>query len=146
MLKEELGKMLDALHGLEDGARKLQNQNFADIVRSAAGRVHQLTQHPDLDRVQHEVDPSKPAGVQSSPTQFPGQLVERASGVPPGGDSSPDWQKRAADEAQRRNDENASRPDWQKRADEVYPVTVASPTAQVRQSPNPAPLGGERRF
>jgi hypothetical protein len=47
-----LERMRDALHELENAARNLQNQNFADIVKSAAGRVHQLTQHPDLDKVQ----------------------------------------------------------------------------------------------
>ena len=58
-LRTGLERMRDALHELENAARKLQNQNFADIVKSASGRVHQLTQHPDLDKVHDHLEPER---------------------------------------------------------------------------------------
>jgi hypothetical protein len=49
-LKQAIEKMHADLDALEVSARKLQNQNFADVVRSAKGRVHQITEHPDFDK------------------------------------------------------------------------------------------------
>jgi hypothetical protein len=51
MVKDGLANMHAALVGLEEHARKLQNPNFADIVRSASGKVFQLMGHPDLEKV-----------------------------------------------------------------------------------------------
>jgi len=48
-LKDHLENMHVALKELEGHARKLPNQNFADIAKSARGKVHQLMSHPDLD-------------------------------------------------------------------------------------------------
>lgn len=50
-LKEQLKGFAARLEELESHARKLTNQNFADIVASAKGRVLQLTQHPDVEAV-----------------------------------------------------------------------------------------------
>lgn len=36
------------LSELEDAARKLSNQNFADLIKGARGRLAQAVQHPDL--------------------------------------------------------------------------------------------------
>lgn len=56
-LKNSLTDMHTHLAGLEAEARKLQNQNLADVVKSAMGKVQQLSEHPDLERVT-EGDPS----------------------------------------------------------------------------------------
>lgn len=61
-LKRNLGAVVEHLKELEEKARKLQNQNFADIVRSAWASVEQLTQHPDLDAAQGQY------GEQPAPT------------------------------------------------------------------------------
>lgn len=50
-LKGHLERVVNQLTELEGHARKLQNQNFADIVKAAHSRVTQLTQHPDIDAV-----------------------------------------------------------------------------------------------
>jgi hypothetical protein len=59
MLTENLGQMHAALVGLEVHARKLQNQNFADIAKSASGKVFQLLGHPDFAAVQDLHDDEK---------------------------------------------------------------------------------------
>jgi len=56
-MKKELENMHDALRELEGHARKLPNQNFADVVESARGKVKQLVEHPDLDAVSKEAHP-----------------------------------------------------------------------------------------
>lgn len=61
-LKSRLGDFEKALEELEASARKLRNQNFADIVKSAKARVQQLQDHPDLHLAQKEM---------SGPEQFP---------------------------------------------------------------------------
>lgn len=53
-LKTDLLKIRDMLKELEDRARKLKNQNLADIAASAHGRVKQLLDHPDTDLVADE--------------------------------------------------------------------------------------------
>lgn len=45
----ELERLKKQLADLETSARKLANQNFADIVQSAAAKVGQLLEHPDLE-------------------------------------------------------------------------------------------------
>lgn len=55
-LKRELSSLTDRLDELEAAARKLRNQNYADVVKSAKGRVQQLADHPDLHLVQKEMN------------------------------------------------------------------------------------------
>lgn len=55
-LKGGLASVRERLAELETEARKLENKNFADIAASAKGKVHQLTEHPDLERVHAEMD------------------------------------------------------------------------------------------
>lgn len=65
-LKDGLGRMHSALSEVEEAARKLQNQNFADIVQMAKRRVEQLVEHPDVDLVHKELEGEHPRGEQSS--------------------------------------------------------------------------------
>lgn len=52
-VRSNLEHVRNRLHELEAAAReKLENKNFADIVKLAAGRIQQLIEHPDADRVQ----------------------------------------------------------------------------------------------
>jgi len=37
-------------------ARNLKNQNFADIAKSAAAKIEQLSQHPDAVAVAEQLD------------------------------------------------------------------------------------------
>jgi hypothetical protein len=53
--KQGFAKLHEDLAELETAARKLTNQNFADIVAGAKGRIHQLANHPDLELVQREM-------------------------------------------------------------------------------------------
>jgi hypothetical protein len=50
-LNSILQEKVDFLSELEAVARKLQNPNFADIVKSARARMAQLLTHPDLENV-----------------------------------------------------------------------------------------------
>lgn len=50
-IKRGLQSTFDSLKELEARARKLQNQNLADIAASAHGRVRQLMDHPDTELV-----------------------------------------------------------------------------------------------
>ena len=50
-LKNDLQGVFDRLKALEVRARKLQNQNLADIAASAHGKVKQLIDHPDTHLV-----------------------------------------------------------------------------------------------
>lgn len=73
-VKEGLDHMRQALTELEASARKLQNQNFADIVQSAHRRVTQLSEHPDLEAV-HEQLKADHGGLEGAedgkPAEFP---------------------------------------------------------------------------
>lgn len=71
MLKDGLARMADSLKELEGHARKLQNQNFADIVQAAHRRVAQLTQHPDIDEVHKHMAASGEAGPSQDAGPFP---------------------------------------------------------------------------
>lgn len=57
---EHLGKGLqglaDHLTELEGSARKLQNQNFADIVVHARSRICQLIEHADRGLVAEQIE------------------------------------------------------------------------------------------
>ncbi len=55
-LKSALQDVVNKLKGLETRARGLKNQNLADIVASAHGRVVQLSDHPDLELVDERKD------------------------------------------------------------------------------------------
>lgn len=50
-LKTELQRTFDNLKALEERARKLVNQNLADIAASAHGKIKQLIDHPDTELV-----------------------------------------------------------------------------------------------
>lgn len=47
-LKAQLGSCIDGLAGLEAQARKLRNQNLADVISVAGARARQTLEHPDL--------------------------------------------------------------------------------------------------
>jgi hypothetical protein len=55
-LKDNLQHVFDLLKGVEERARKLKNQNLADIAASAHGRVKQLIDHPDTELVDERKD------------------------------------------------------------------------------------------
>lgn len=55
-LKKKLQYIQDELKALEERARKLKNQNLADIAASAHGRFKQLCDHPDLGLVDEKKD------------------------------------------------------------------------------------------
>jgi|ERR1700719_2599473 len=59
-LKGGLQGMFDVLKGVEERARKLKNQNLADIAASAHGRVKQLIDHPDTELVDERKDQAHP--------------------------------------------------------------------------------------
>jgi hypothetical protein len=63
-LEQTVAKLVE----LETVARTLKNQNFADIVLSARGRLSQLTEHPDIDTVQRHLS--------GEPEQGGGRLKE----------------------------------------------------------------------
>lgn len=54
-LKNDLSELLRKLEGVEAQARKLRNQNCADVAKSAAAKIRQLSDHPDLHLVQDEM-------------------------------------------------------------------------------------------
>lgn len=51
-LKRALADLGEKLAELENAARKLENQNFADIIKSAGGKLAQASEHPDLEAVE----------------------------------------------------------------------------------------------
>ena len=53
---KSLHQMRDALGELEASARKLKNQNFADLIAKAKGALHQASEHPDLPRVHAQME------------------------------------------------------------------------------------------
>ncbi len=63
-LKSKFESLSNELKGLEDRARKLKNQNLADIATSARAKVQQLSEHPDLglldEKKDAEFDPKAP--------------------------------------------------------------------------------------
>lgn len=63
-MKNRLSEIHDNLKVLEDDARSLENQNLGDIIRSAAAKVAQALDHPDLEKV-------GPSG-EEDPPPFPG--------------------------------------------------------------------------
>lgn len=80
-LKEGLKHLEDQLNELEQSARGLENQNFADIIKSAGNKIRQAQEHPDVDKVGELLQPPAPPvsheGMQPAETQpalmpFPG--------------------------------------------------------------------------
>jgi hypothetical protein len=59
-LKNGLQQFFEKLKGMEERARKLKNQNLADIVTSARGKVQQLSEHPDLELLDDRKDQAHP--------------------------------------------------------------------------------------
>lgn len=66
-----LERVKEVVAGMEAEARKLKNQNLADVFKSAYGRLVQALEHPDLDRLGvsedqrdmlAEVDPNMQSG------------------------------------------------------------------------------------
>jgi hypothetical protein len=55
-LRNNLQNVFNELKGLEERARKLKNQNLADVAASAHNRVKQLCDHPDLELVDEKKD------------------------------------------------------------------------------------------
>lgn len=54
-LKNGLHVLHEHLGELEDAARGLENQNFADILKNARGKLQQLTEHADLEAVSEKL-------------------------------------------------------------------------------------------
>lgn len=54
-LKDALAEIKQRLVELEEAARKLPNQNFADLIKSARGRLAQALEHPDLEKVEQQL-------------------------------------------------------------------------------------------
>lgn len=48
---DKVREMHSHLGELEDAARKLPNQNAADLIKAARGRLAQLAEHPDIEKV-----------------------------------------------------------------------------------------------
>jgi hypothetical protein len=55
-LKNNLQNVFNNLKGVEDRARKLKNQNLADVATAARAKVQQLSEHPDLELVDEKKD------------------------------------------------------------------------------------------
>lgn len=79
-LKEHVNKAVEDLNGLEAHARKLKNQNFADIIANARGRLAQLCDHPDAELVQRRIDGEDVTGGEPpKPEAKPTQLDQTAA-------------------------------------------------------------------
>lgn len=65
--KASIEQLHASLGGLEDAARKLPNQNAADLVKAARGRVAQLIDHPDLDAVGEQLKTDLHEGQEKFP-------------------------------------------------------------------------------
>jgi hypothetical protein len=55
-LRKALSHNIEKLGELETAARKLLNQNFADLIAKARGALMQANEHPDLDRVHEHLE------------------------------------------------------------------------------------------
>lgn len=54
--KSALSHVHEQLGELETSARKLENQNFADLIKHARGRLSQALEHPDLEAAGEQLD------------------------------------------------------------------------------------------
>jgi len=91
-LKNKLQSFFGELKGLEDRARKLKNQNLADIAASAHGRVKQLCDHPDLELVDERKDQAHPG---SPVYAAPATKEEAIARMHADGDADPEGTARA---------------------------------------------------
>jgi len=95
-LKTELQGFFDKLKALEERARKLKNQNLADIAASAHGKVKQLIDHPDTELMADtRKDPAlKPDGTLRTDRPFdpktPVNRDEAISRMRDAGDANPE--------------------------------------------------------
>lgn len=55
-LRNGIHDLLNELKGMEERARGLKNQNLADIIASARGKIKQLSDHPDLELLEDRKD------------------------------------------------------------------------------------------
>lgn len=92
-IRNGLQNTLDSLKELEARARKLQNQNLADVAKSAWGRVEQLLGHADVELMGNDA-PNEPrtADTATYTDQAPGGVRQTAplpfdpkAGAPIGG-------------------------------------------------------------
>lgn len=77
-LKEQLAHLQERLAELESAARKLPNQNFADLIKSAHGRLAQAADHPDLDAVGAQLETDLDDGQPKFPFDMNGNLPRDA--------------------------------------------------------------------
>ncbi len=86
--KSNLQRALDGLKDVEERARKLKNQNLADVAKSAHGKISQLSEHPDLGLL----DEPESAGEQPPATKEEAIARTHASGsVDPEGLARVTW-------------------------------------------------------
>jgi hypothetical protein len=83
--KSSLQRTLDELKVLEERARKLKNQNIADVIAAAYGRLKQLGDHPDLDRLD-----DKPASAGEFDPKAPTTKEEAIDRMRKDGDADPE--------------------------------------------------------
>ncbi len=67
-LKSNLEHVLGELKAVEDRARKLRNQNLADVATSARAKIQQLSEHPDLELARSAIASTKMTAA-SSPNE-----------------------------------------------------------------------------
>lgn len=90
-LKNNLQHVIDELKGLEERARKLKNQNLADIAASAHNRVKQLSDHPDLELADERKDQeANPDGTLKSGASGPKTRDEAIERMRAEGDADPE--------------------------------------------------------
>lgn len=59
-VRQNLASTVAGLEELVNRAQRLTNQNLADVAKMALGRVRQLADHPDLDRVHDDANDAPP--------------------------------------------------------------------------------------
>lgn len=64
-LKAALEHFKGNLVELEASARKLPNANFADIIKSAHGKLSQASEHPDIDLVAKQIELDHDRGTEN---------------------------------------------------------------------------------
>lgn len=96
-LKNNIKNVLQQLRGVEERARKLKNQNLADIVTSACARVEQLSEHPDLELVDEKKDQmAHPGGTLAAfDPKAPTTAAEAVDRMRTDGDADPEGRARA---------------------------------------------------
>jgi hypothetical protein len=90
-LKNDLQQLFNKLKGVEERARKLKNQNLADIAASAHGKVKQLSDHPDLELVDEKKDQqARPDGTLKADPNAPKTKEEAIASYAHAGDTNPE--------------------------------------------------------